>query len=115
MQGSQPGGNDASAGGADAGASSDSAPTTQAAPAEPIEKTIRLLLPPDREFGETIKLVVEVVRSDMADMRRVVNRTVKKSDFPYTVSFMIPINGESQIKVYYDNVLMAEQTYLANE
>jgi beta-lactam-binding protein with PASTA domain/tRNA A-37 threonylcarbamoyl transferase component Bud32 len=86
-------------------------PTTPSA----IEKRIKLHLPTDREFGDTIKLVVEVTRSDTGTMRRVVNKTVKKADFPYDVAFSIPANGESEIKVYYDSELMATQVYYANE
>jgi outer membrane biosynthesis protein TonB len=88
---------------------------TQPATVSAVEKRIKLHLPTDREFGETIKLVVDVTRSDTGTMRRVVNKTVKKADFPYDLAFSMPINGESAVRVYYDNELMATQTYYASE
>ncbi|MDR3121716.1 MAG: protein kinase [Clostridiales bacterium] len=100
-------------------ASSESQPpteteTTTAAP-EPVNMTIRLTLPVDRQYEETVKVLVEAVPSDTGRLIRLLNRSVKRDAFPRTLDFTIPANGSIELKVYYDGELMQTQTFVANE
>jgi hypothetical protein len=89
--------------------------TTQSATSNVIETLFVMHLPTDREFGDMIKLVVEETRSDTGTMRVVLDEMMEKSYFPLGTEIIIPVNGWSEIKVYYDNELTATQTYYADE
>ena len=83
--------------------------------AEPVSMTISLNLPPDRSYGDTIKVLVEATPSDTDRTTRLLNRSVKNDDFPKNVDFTIPANGSVVIKVFYDGELMQTKTFHANE
>ena len=82
---------------------------------EPVNMSIRLKLPPERTYGDTIKVLVEATPSDTGRTTRLLNRSVMKTDFPKSVDFIIPANGSVEIKVYYDGEFMQTQTFRADE
>ena len=96
------------------GETSTSTSTTQRPPetyGEPVSMSIRLRLPPEKEYGDTVKVLVEATPSDTGRTTRLINRSVMKNDFPKTVDFIIPPNGTIEIKVYYDGELMQTKVY----
>ena len=82
---------------------------------QPIDMSIRLKLPAEREYGDTIKVLVEATPSDTGRTTRLLNRSVKKDDFPKSVEFTIPADGTIEIKVYYDGELMVTRVYPETE
>jgi len=82
---------------------------------EPVSMSISLRLPPDIEYEDIVKVLVEATPSDTGRTTRLLNRSVRKDDFPRNIDFTIPANGSVEIKVYYDGVLMQTKVFDANE
>ncbi|MCL2059361.1 MAG: protein kinase [Oscillospiraceae bacterium] len=95
------------------------APTTTEGPTdlggEPINITILLSLPVEREYGDTIKVLVEATPSDTGRTTRLINRSVMKDDFPKAVDFIIPAHGSVEIVVYYDGEFIQNKPFLYSE
>jgi hypothetical protein len=77
--------------------------------------TISLKLPAEREYGENVKVLVEATPSDTGRTTRLLNRSVKRDDFPRNLDVTIPADGSVEIKVFYDGLLMQTKVFNANE
>ena len=90
----------------DATATTEPGGTETVAAVRQLPRSVELKLLPDVEYGENIRLMVEVTPSDTGVMKRIVNRRVSKADFPYQIDYMMPENGSVLMKVYYNNELI---------
>lgn len=61
-------------------------------------------------FGENIKLLVNITRSDTNNVETLYSEIRKKSAFPITLSIPVPNGGSTFVKVYLDNKSYTEFT-----
>ncbi len=54
-------------------------------------------------YGENIKLLVNITRSDTNKVETLYSEVRKKSDFPITISIPVPNGGSTLVRVYLDN------------
>jgi len=55
-------------------------------------------------YEDKIEVVVEIIPSDTRKPERILNRKINKDMFPVEVRVPVPVNGTTEIIVYYDNV-----------
>jgi LysM repeat protein len=65
-----------------------------------------LFLPADTEFGDSVRVTLEATPSDTGIMIRILNRSVRKEDFPKYYVISMPETGSAEVKLYYDGELM---------
>ncbi|GAE86850.1 Stk1 family PASTA domain-containing Ser/Thr kinase [Acetivibrio straminisolvens] len=73
-----------------------------------VARTIELDNPDN--FGENIKLLVNITRSDTNKVETLYSEVRKKSDFPITISIPVPNGGSTFVRVYLDNKSYMEFT-----
>ncbi len=73
-----------------------------------VTRTIELDNPDN--FGENIKLLVNITRSDTNNVETLYSEVRKKSDFPLTISIPVPNGGSTFVRVYLDNKSYTEFT-----
>ncbi|NLP14441.1 MAG: PASTA domain-containing protein, partial [Clostridium sp.] len=61
-------------------------------------------------YGEKIKVIVNITRSDTNRTETIYSDTRKKSDFPITVPIPVPNGGSTLVRVYLDSSLYKEFT-----
>jgi hypothetical protein len=74
-----------------------------------------LYLPQKKDFGDTVRVLVELTPSDTGNMSRVINRSIKKEDFPRLFQIPMTTTGSAEIKVYLDDELVQTNIFNANE
>ena len=93
-----------------------STPTTgQAVAGDPINMTISLSLPDGVDYDEIVKVLVEATPSDTGRTTRLLNRSVRRDDFPRNVSFTIPSGGTVEINVWYDGEFIQKKVFDGSE
>ncbi len=73
-----------------------------------VNSTIQLENPDN--YGDTIKVIVNITRSDTNRTETIYSETRKKSDFPITVPIPVPNGGSTLVRVYLDSALYKEFT-----
>ena len=92
-------------------------PTPTPPPEEPtqgmeyIMKSVRLKVGEGREYGDSIRVLVEVTPSDTGLKKRAINRKIPVANFPYTFEVAVPVDGSTHVAIYYDDEFMQEKTY----
>lgn len=61
-------------------------------------------------YGERIKVIVNITRSDTNRTETIYSETRRKSDFPITVPIPVPNGGSTLVRVYLDSSLYKEFT-----
>ncbi|NLU25835.1 MAG: Stk1 family PASTA domain-containing Ser/Thr kinase [Hungateiclostridium thermocellum] len=71
----------------------------------PDQKYVTRLIELDNpdNYGENIKFLVNITRSDTKRVETLYSEVRKKSDFPITISIPVPNGGSTLVRVYLDN------------
>jgi hypothetical protein len=72
-----------------------------------------VLSKPD-DYGDKIKVVVEITPSDTHEVEQIMNETWSKESFPVPISIPIPKNGSTRVRIFLDNNFYKE-LYQVNE
>mgnify|MGYP000864640426 CR=1 FL=1 len=62
----------------------------------------------EEKYGDNIKVLVNIKRSDSNDVETILRDTIKKEDFPIVIQIPVPEDGSTQIKVYLDQKFYKE-------
>jgi len=62
---------------------------------------------PDK-FGDEINVYIEAIPSDTNESKVLVNKTMKKSDFPITIPVEVPGNGNTKLHIRLDDAYTAD-------
>jgi len=73
--------------------------------------SISLVLPQDRTYGDTVKVLVGATPSDTGRLFRLVDRIVDKDEFPLYLEFHVPREGTVEIRVFYNDELIEARTF----
>lgn len=74
-------------------------------------KTIIVSLPGGFDFGESVQLRGVVVDNATGGEYDLFSETVKTVDFPYNVVVPVPVSGGVTVKIYINDILVAQQAY----
>lgn len=73
-----------------------------------IEVTRVITLEDEHKYGDNIRVLVSVKKSNSDEVEFLVRKTVKKEDFPMVVHIPVPEEGSTQVKVYLDQKFYKE-------
>ncbi len=71
-------------------------------------RTGRISLLNPEQYGDTIKVLIEIKPTDTNKSEVIINEVKNKTDFPLPVSIHVPKNGKTFVKVYLDDILRQE-------
>ncbi len=67
-----------------------------------------LALTRPEDYGDEIRVYVEIVQSTMNKVQVIVDKKIKKTDFPYPIDIPVPDNGSTHVIVKFDDNLVYE-------
>ena len=62
----------------------------------------------EENYGDSIKVLVNIKRSDSDEVETLFRDTVKKENFPIVIQIPVPEDGSTQVKIYLDQKFYRE-------
>jgi serine/threonine-protein kinase len=62
----------------------------------------------EENYGDSIKVLVNVKRSDSDEVETLIRDTVEKESFPIVIEVPVPEDGSTQVKIYLDQKFYRE-------